>query len=74
MDPQDGNRERLLRLGTGGGVSEIPSVFQFLAIAKPDDFLEQLQALGTDERRVIFEGEWSLFAIWRHAERSAVQF
>ena len=52
MDPQDGNRERLLRLGTGGGVSEIPSVFQFLAIAKPDDFLEQLQALGTDERRV----------------------
>lgn len=49
LDPQDGNREKLLRWGAGEGA--IPSVFQFLAITKPDDFLEMLQALGPDERR-----------------------
>lgn len=51
MDPQDGNREKLLELWTGEGVSERPSVFQFLAISDPvEDFLEELEALGTDER------------------------
>ena len=49
QDPQDGNREKLLRWGAGEG--ELPSVFQFLAIAEPDDYLDVLQALGPDERR-----------------------
>lgn len=49
LDPQDGNREKLLRWGAGEG--EIPSVFQFLAIVEIDDFLDVLQALGPDERR-----------------------
>ncbi len=55
LDPQDGNRENLLELGTGEGVSELPSVFQFLAIAEIEDFLEVLQALGTDERRAVLK-------------------
>ena len=57
IDPRDQNRERLLEIDLGEdiseiGPSEIPTVFQFLAIKKTDDLMEFLQDLGANERRV----------------------
>ena len=57
MDPKDQNREKLLEIDLSEdvseiGPSEIPTVFQFLAIQKPDDLMESLQEPSANERWV----------------------
>ena len=41
MDPTGQNREKLLEFEQGERVSEIPTIFQFLAIKNPGDLIEQ---------------------------------
>ena len=60
MDPKDHNREKLLEIDLGEdiseiGPSEIPTVFQFLAIKNPGDIMVFLQDPSTNERRVSLE-------------------
>ena len=63
MDPQDQNRKKLLELELGEDVSEIriseiPTIFQFLAIEKPGDLIEPSdEGIALDERWMPLENE-----------------
>ncbi len=63
MDPQDQNRKKLLELELGEDVSEIriseiPTIFQFLAIKKPSDLIESsADGIALDERWMPLENE-----------------
>ena len=62
QDAQD--REELLEIDLGEDVSEIgseiPTVFQFLAIKYPDDLMEVLQEPGADVRRTVLKEKEAL--------------
>ena len=63
MDPQDQNRKKLLELELGEDVSEIriseiPTIFQFLAIKNPGDLIEQgAEGIALDERWMPLKNE-----------------
>lgn len=63
MDPQDQNRKKLLELELGEDVSEIriseiPTIFQFLAIENPGDLIEpNADGIASDERWMPLENE-----------------
>ena len=58
MDPTDQNREKLLEFEEGERASEIPTIFQFLAIKKPGDLIEQsADGIALDERWMSLKNE-----------------
>ncbi len=58
MDPGDQNKETLLEFEQGERASEIPTIFQFLAIKNPGDLIEQsADGIALDERWMPLKNE-----------------
>lgn len=58
IDPGDQNRETLLEFEQGERASEIPTIFQFLAIKNPGDLIEQSpEGIALDERWMPLKNE-----------------
>ena len=58
MDPTGQNREKLLELEQGERASEIPTIFQFLAIKNPGDLIEpSADGIALDERWMPLKNE-----------------